>query len=105
MFHRSHSLTLVPLLALALLSGSCQSTTEGKGTATGKNITRAADAIQTGIGQLDATMTAHDWKTQLQEQSQAAFRTVPEYRLVEERGRSPPVWSQPWFAATGWGRL
>ncbi len=33
-----------------------------------------------------AAMMAQDWKTQLQEQSQAAFRTVPEYRLVEERG-------------------
>jgi ribonuclease III len=30
----------------------------------------------------------HDWKTQLQELSQARFRSVPEYRLAEERG--PP---------------
>ena len=27
-----------------------------------------------------------DWKTVLQEQTQARFRTVPEYRLAEERG-------------------
>ena len=29
---------------------------------------------------------AHDWKTQLQELTQARFRNVPEYRLAEERG-------------------
>jgi len=58
MLHRSHSFTLASFLTLALVSSACQSATEGKGAATGKNITRAADAIQTGIGQLDATMTA-----------------------------------------------
>jgi ribonuclease III len=31
---------------------------------------------------------AHDWKTQLQELTQARFRSVPEYRIAEERG--PP---------------
>lgn len=29
---------------------------------------------------------AHDWKTQLQELTQARFRSVPEYRVTEERG-------------------
>ena len=49
---------IAPFLGLALLAGACQSTTGDKGAATGKNITRAADEIQTGIGQLDATVAA-----------------------------------------------
>lgn len=52
---------------------------------------------------------AHDWKTQLQELSQARFRTVPEYRLSEERG--PPharhftteVWVAGEYVACGDG--
>jgi len=36
--------------------------------------------------QAGAAMAAHDWKTQLQEETQASLRTVPEYRLVEESG-------------------
>lgn len=30
--------------------------------------------------------TGQDWKTMLQERTQARFRTVPEYRIAEERG-------------------
>jgi ribonuclease III len=40
-----------------------------------------ADELRAG-----AAMAAEDWKTQLQEQTQAALRTVPDYRLVEEHG-------------------
>ena len=46
----------VPALALALLSLACAST--DKGSATSNNITTAANEIQVGIGELDATMAA-----------------------------------------------
>lgn len=52
------STRFAPLVALALLAGACQSTTAGKADATGKNVTKAADEIQLGIGQLDATLAA-----------------------------------------------
>jgi ribonuclease-3 len=32
------------------------------------------------------SLASEDWKTVLQERTQAEFRTVPEYRLVEQRG-------------------
>jgi uncharacterized phage infection (PIP) family protein YhgE len=48
----------LPTIALALLASACQSSSGGKGEATGKNVTKAADEIQLGIGHLDATLAA-----------------------------------------------
>ena len=50
--------SIAPFLAVALLAGACASTAGDKGAATGKNITRAADEIRVGMGQLDATLAA-----------------------------------------------
>lgn len=47
---------LTPFLVFAFLAGACQSSS--KGDATSKNVTKAADGIQLGIGQLDATLAA-----------------------------------------------
>ena len=55
---RHTALKLAPLIALALFPAACKSSASDKGAATGKNITRAADEIQVGIGQLDATVSA-----------------------------------------------
>jgi len=46
-----------PFLVLALLASACQSSA-GSGEATGKNVIKAADGIQLGITQLDATLAA-----------------------------------------------
>ena len=47
--------TLVSFLALAILSGACAST-DNQGAAAGSDITKAADEIKIGLGQLDATL-------------------------------------------------
>jgi len=45
-------------------------------------------------------LATQDWKTLLQERTQARFRTVPEYRLVEERGpaHARQFTSEAWVA-------
>jgi ribonuclease-3 len=51
--------------------------------------TRAKAVIRRHFSaELSAThsLTSEDWKTVLQERTQAELRTVPEYRLVEQRG-------------------
>jgi hypothetical protein len=55
---QARNLRSAPFLALALLASACQSSSSGKGEATGKNVTKAADEIQLGITQLDATVAA-----------------------------------------------
>jgi len=48
------------------------------------------------------TLATQDWKTMLQEHTQAQFRTVPAYRLVEERGpaHARHFTSEVWVAGT-----
>jgi len=54
----------------------------------------------------DALLQSRDWKTMLQEEAQARWRLVPEYRIVAEEG--PPharrFTSEVWIAGRGYAR-
>lgn len=57
LIHRTAT-RLAIVVAGALFCVACETTASDQGTATAKNITKAADSIQAGIGHLDATLAS-----------------------------------------------